>query len=403
MSGIAPNIPASAHPQQVVKQHSLVDYAVNEAQSLPLDFDTYVDYAIPFNSGHFEPPVVPGNTHLPDFFVSPGTRSTYSELSDASTLAPITPESSMAFPSHGDGLVAPPYDSGIDEMIATARSSWVSLFLLCKDDVCLVDLCSQISHILPLVPELPPACDSVLWQPRGHVQAYLHGHTSITGDLLSINGYSSVGSVPNPSETYSRPTFPAIDTHSMPREYLLDLRQAWRAMGMHQYGDVPVPSSVPCIGLQTYQRDAAVASSVSAHHEGTVDPSWLFDTTAPASRPPKLGFRGQEQPQPQHMVSAATAGAPGQGIGMQVTTLAHIHNHPQYLAPQAVPPPACYTAMSAVTHAHASHLVHGDDTSGAEEATAEPTSGLSHDPGPASGGEKRYRCEHPGCHKGEYS
>ncbi|KAI0703651.1 hypothetical protein C8T65DRAFT_255677 [Cerioporus squamosus] len=314
MSDRPPDI-AVPKPQQIVKQQYYdAHLGVHSTEyDFAVDFDFNYDIDVAFFTAPFSfaPPVFPSETTLPDLVPATGTRSIYS---DASTSAPTTPESSQAVSFHdefsGHWIKDPdPISSERINPASMTYSSWVGGPPASPNPMSIdVPLVNPDEH--PFTP------------PGPHLSA--HGHLpwqqSASGAAGSAHGldWSSSGA-PFATRHSTSLTQPSCDSpHS------LCFGHAPMDMYMHQLTSTTTETAS---GTPVHPQDVAASSD-----QGTISP-WLLHTSPPASWSLGSCFQGQEQPQLQHPYDAATAGAFGQGIGMQVTP--YLHDHYQHASPQA--------------------------------------------------------------------
>ncbi|KAI0690403.1 hypothetical protein C8T65DRAFT_671634 [Cerioporus squamosus] len=311
MSGIPPDI-AVPVPQQIVsQQHSDARPGVDSTKydfTFDFDFSNDVDLAFATAPYSFAPPVLPTETSLPDLIPAMGTRSTYS---DASTPAPTTPVSSQtgSFHDQSSGPSIKVHDGVSNNPAPMAYSSWVGDPPASPNQMSIgvpfVDRFSTYGHLPWQQSASGSAADVHGFGRSSNGESFAFGHT------LSLMQRSL-------DSPYWFHSLDPTSTHA----YFV------RApTGMSMYGTI----STPELASKT---PAPPHASAFNPNQGTINPT-LLHTSPPASRSLGSCFQDQEQPQPQHVYDAATAGALGQGIGMQVTPSAHFCDRYQHASPQA--------------------------------------------------------------------
>ncbi|RPD75598.1 hypothetical protein L226DRAFT_49685 [Lentinus tigrinus ALCF2SS1-7] len=242
---------------------------------------------------------------IPSLISTTGTQSTYS---DASTLGPINPGSSRAISFHQESLRHPGEASGSFASNATSfipppnGRRWVG------DPEASHMSVSGYPDAHPSTPSSGPqfpTCGYLPWQQFSIAAARPYCAKSfVSGATPSV--------LIRPPSVLTRPPS-SVPLPSDDMAFALTDRYIGQApMSTPMYWTTSTPKQ--SVGIPQ-----GMAASRRSSDEGTVNPAFLH-LAPPAYRSPGMCFHGQEQPQLQHSYAcAATAGALGLGIGMQVT------------------------------------------------------------------------------------
>ncbi len=315
MPGIAPNIPDSEYPQQIVQQHTSYGGANPGAhRTTQPEFDLYVDRALLSQPFPFEYPAIPDELGLPALVPAPGTRSTHSDLSSDAPETPLSPQTNW-FQDNEEVLTS--YCTNEDDNFLSVTAGLRTYTYNWVGDAATVSAGPDTSTLLSFDPRL------------GH-QYYAYEHLSMQqhADVAGAGVYGYGRSDRSAPSSFSAVTSSSSTPSAHSPFYFPDVVSTLADMyaGVAPLDTMFGTTYAPELAMGTQAAPQDLATSFRPN-EGTINPS-LLHAAAPAYRSLGLGFHDQEQPQRLQPHDAATADAPGRGIGMQVSPSAYAPNHP---------------------------------------------------------------------------